>query len=161
MVNRGMTRSRGPARLPVLVKLAPDLSGEQMDAAVDLALDRGLGGVIVSNTTLSARRPPLAPRAHRPRGRPVGVRLRERSTAPVRRVAERAEGRLIVVGVGGVFDADDAWQKLAAGASLVEVYTGLVYGGPGTARSIAAGLIARMDREGIRHISEIVGSASA
>jgi dihydroorotate dehydrogenase len=65
----------------------------------------------------------------------------------------------VVVGVGGVFTADDAWDKLAHGASLVQVYTGFVYGGPGTARAIAAGLLARMDREGVGHVSEIVGSA--
>jgi dihydroorotate dehydrogenase len=158
-VNRGMARTRGPARLPVLVKLAPDLSDEQVDAAVDLALDRGLGGAIVSNTTLARTglRSPAALAARE--GGLSGAPLRERSTALVRRVAERAAGRLVVVGVGGVFDADDAWEKLAAGASLVQVYTGLVYGGPATARTIAAGLLARMDREGIRNISEIVGSA--
>jgi dihydroorotate dehydrogenase len=160
MVNRDMTRARGPARLPVLVKLAPDLSGEQVDAAVDLALDRGLGGVIVSNTTLARDGLRSPPELTAREGGLSGAPLRERSTALVRRVAERAGGRLVVVGVGGVFDADDAWQKLAAGASLVQVYTGLVYGGPGTARSIAAGLLARMDREGVRHISEIVGSST-
>ncbi len=76
----------------------------------------------------------------------------------VRRVARRAEGDLVVIGVGGVFTADDAWDKLAAGASLVQLYTGFVYGGPCTARTIAAGLVARMDREGVAHVSEIVGS---
>ena len=158
-VNRGMARTRGPARRPLLVKLAPDLSDEQVDAAIDLALDRGLGGAIVSNTTLArdGLRSPAELTAHE--GGLSGAPLRERSTALVRRVAERAGGRLVVVGVGGVFDADDAWQKLAAGASLVQLYTGLVYGGPGTARSIAAGLLARMDREGVGHIGEIVGSA--
>jgi len=80
-------------------------------------------------------------------------------SAMVGRVAARAAGRLVVVGVGGVFTADDAWEKLAAGASLVQVYTGFVYGGPGTARAIASGLLARMDREGVGHVSEIVGSA--
>ena len=160
-VNRGLTRSRGPARLPVLVKLAPDLAGEQVDAVVDLALDRGLGGVIVSNTTLARDGLRSPPELTAREGGLSGAPLRERSTALVRRVAERAGGRLIVVGVGGVFDADDAWQKLAAGASLVQVYTGLVYGGPGMARSIAAGLLARMDREGVRYVGEIVGSGLA
>ena len=74
------------------------------------------------------------------------------------RVAARAAGRLVTVGVGGIFTADDAWEKLAAGASLVQLYTGFVYGGPGAARAIAAGLLERMDREGVRHVSEIVGS---
>ncbi len=67
----------------------------------------------------------------------------------------------MVVGVGGVFTADDAWEKLAAGASLVQVYTGFVYGGPGTARAICRGLIERMDREGVAHVGEIVGSAAS
>ncbi len=67
----------------------------------------------------------------------------------------------MVVGVGGIFTADDAWEKLAAGASLVQLYTGFVYGGPGTARAIADGLLARMDREGVGHVSEVVGTALA
>jgi dihydroorotate dehydrogenase len=76
----------------------------------------------------------------------------------VRRVAARASGALFVIGVGGVFTADDAWEKLAAGASLVQVYTGFVYGGPHTPRAIASGLLARMDREGVGSVAEIVGS---
>lgn len=158
-VDRGLARARGGAPRPLLVKLAPDLEPRQVDAVVDLALERGLAGVIVANTTLSreglASPPALTQRA----GGLSGAPLRERSTALVRRVAERAAGALVVVGVGGVFTADDAWEKLAAGASLVQVYTGFVYGGPTTPRSIAGGLLARMDREGVTHISEIVGSA--
>jgi dihydroorotate dehydrogenase len=74
-------------------------------------------------------------------------------------VARRAGGGLVVVGVGGILTADDAWEKLAAGASLVQVYTGLVYGGPGTARAIAAGLAQRMRREGAATLAEVRGRA--
>jgi dihydroorotate dehydrogenase len=84
--------------------------------------------------------------------------LRERATSFVARVAARAAGRLVVVGVGGIFTADDAWEKLAAGASLVQLYTGFVYGGPGTPRAVAGGLLERMDREGVGHVSELVGA---
>jgi dihydroorotate dehydrogenase len=141
------------------VKIAPDLEGDQVDAVVDLALARGLAGMIVSNTTLS-REGLTSPEALTGQsGGLSGAPLRDRATALVERVARRAGGRLVVVGVGGVFTADDAWDKLAHGASLVQVYTGFVYGGPGTARAIAAGLLARMDREGVGHVSEIVGSA--
>lgn len=150
-------RMPGAAR-PVLVKLAPDLEPGQADAAVDLALDRGLAGVVVANTTLSRDGLVSPPALTGREGGLSGAPLRARSTEMVRRVAARAEGRLVVIGVGGVFTADDAWEKLAAGASLVQVYTGFVYGGPGTARAIAAGLLARMDREGVRHVSEVVGS---
>jgi len=154
-----MTAGRAGAAPPVLVKLAPDLAPDQADAAVDLAVERGLAGVIVSNTTLSRDGlvSPAEMTAHE--GGLSGAPLRARATEMVRRTAERAAGRLVVVGVGGVFTADDAWEKLAAGASLVQVYTGFVYGGPGTARTIAAGLLARMDAEGVGHVSEIVGGA--
>jgi dihydroorotate dehydrogenase len=158
-VNRGLARARGGAPRPVLVKLAPDLEPAQVDAAVDLALERGLAGVIVANTTLSReglRSPPLLTSLE---GGLSGAPLRERATALVRRAARRAGGALVVVGVGGVFTADDAWEKLTAGASLVQVYTGFVYGGPGTPRAIAAGLLERMDREGVAHVSEIAGAA--
>jgi dihydroorotate dehydrogenase len=142
---------------PLLVKLAPDLAPEAVDEAVDLALERGLAGVVVGNTTLSRkglRSPaPLAAEAGGLSGRP----LRARSTELVRRVAERAAGRLAVVGVGGVFTADDAWEKLAAGAALVQVYTGFVYGGPRTAWRLNRGLLARMEREGARSLDEIPG----
>jgi dihydroorotate dehydrogenase len=157
-VNRRLGRAHALPPRPVLIKIAPDLAPEQVDAAVDLARERGAAGVIVSNTTLAreglASPPELAGRE----GGLSGAPLRERATEMVRRVARRAEGDLVVVGVGGVFTADDAWDKLAAGASLVQLYTGFVYGGPCTARTIAAGLVTRMDREGVAHVSEIVGS---
>lgn len=156
--NRRQARALGGDPRPVLVKLAPDLEPIQVDAAVDLALERDLAGVVVANTTVSraglASPAPLAGRA----GGLSGAPLRERATTLVARVASRAAGRLVVVGVGGVFTADDAWEKLAAGASLVQLYTGFVYGGPRTARAIAEGLLARMDREGVAHVSEVVGS---
>jgi dihydroorotate dehydrogenase len=157
-VNRREARAAGRGVRPVLVKLAPDLEPAQLDAAVDLALERGLAGVIVANTTVSREglRSP-ARLALRPGGL-SGAPLRDHATTLVGRVAARAAGRLVVIGVGGVFTADDAWEKLAAGASLVQLYTGLVYGGPRTARAIAAGLLERMDREGVGHVSEVVGA---
>jgi dihydroorotate dehydrogenase len=142
----------------VLVKLAPDLQPAQVDAAVDLALERGLAGVVVANTTVSRDGLRSPRRLVSLSGGLSGAPLRDHATRLVGRVAARAAGRLVTVGVGGIFTAGDAWEKLAAGASLVQLYTGFVYGGPGTARTIAAGLLERMDREGVRHVSEIVGS---
>ena len=158
-VNARLARAHGLPPRPVLVKLAPDLAPDQADAAVDLARERGLAGVIVSNTTLSRDGLASPPELASQQGGLSGAPLRDRATDMVRRVARRAGGDLVVIGVGGVFTADDAWDKLAAGASLVQVYTGFVYGGPSTARDIAAGLIARMDREGVRHVSEIAAGA--
>ncbi len=144
---------------PVLVKLAPDLAPEDIDAVVDLAIARDVAGIIVTNTTLSREGLASALELSERPGGLSGAPLRARSTEIVGRVARRASGRLVVIGVGGIFTADDAWEKLAAGASLVQVYTGFVYGGPGTARAICRGLLDRMDREGIDRIGEIVGSA--
>jgi dihydroorotate dehydrogenase len=160
-MNRRAARAAGRAPRPVLVKLAPDLEPAQLDAAVDLALERGLAGVVVANTTVSRAGLRSPARLTQREGGLSGAPLRDRSTSLVKRVAARAAGRLVVVGVGGIFTADDAWEKLAAGASLVQLYTGFVYGGPGTPRAIADGLLARMDREGVRHVSEVVGTAIA
>jgi dihydroorotate dehydrogenase len=157
--NRRMARKHGGGPRPLLVKLAPDLEDAQLDAAVDLALERGLDGVIVTNTTLAREGLVSPPDLTREPGGLSGAPLRERATAMVRRVARRAGGGLVVVGVGGILTADDAWEKLAAGASLVQVYTGLVYGGPGTARAIAAGLAQRMRREGAATLAEVRGRA--
>jgi dihydroorotate dehydrogenase len=157
-VNRREARAADRGPRPVLVKLAPDLEPAQVDAAVDLALERGLAGVVVANTTLSREGLRSPGRLISRPGGLSGAPLREQATTLVARVAARAAGRLVVVGVGGIFTADDAWGKLAAGASLVQLYTGLVYGGPGTARAIAAGLLERMDREGVAHVSDVVGS---
>jgi dihydroorotate dehydrogenase len=77
----------------------------------------------------------------------------------MRLAARRAGGALVLVGVGGIMDADDAWQRIASGASLVEVWTGLVYRGPLIARDLTLGLMQRMRDEGASHISEVVGSA--
>lgn len=159
-VNRRRAAAAGADPRPVLVKIAPDLDTAQVDAVVDLALERGLAGVIATNTTV-ARAGLASP--ERLTSRPGGLSgkpLRDQATTLVARVAARAAGRLAVVGVGGIFTADDAWAKLAAGASLVQLYTGFVYGGPGTARSIAAGLLERMDREGVGHVSELAGAVT-
>ncbi len=157
-VNRRRAAAAGDAPRPVLVKIAPDLEAAQVDAVVDLALERGLAGVIVANTTVSRAGLTSPERLTSRPGGLSGAPLRERATTLVGRVAARAAGRLVVVGVGGIFTADDAWEKLAAGASLVQLYTGFVYGGPGTPRAIAGGLLERMDREGVGHVSELVGA---
>jgi len=86
-------------------------------------------------------------------GRP----LRARSTEVIRHLHRQTEGRLPLIGVGGIFDAVDAWEKITAGASLVQVYTGMVYEGPGVARQIVAGLRHRMEIAGVRGLQEVVG----
>ncbi|MEZ4392363.1 MAG: quinone-dependent dihydroorotate dehydrogenase [Polyangiales bacterium] len=145
--------------VPLLVKIAPDLADEDVDAVADLAVSLGIAGVVATNTTVrrDGLRDPEAARALGDGG-VSGAPVRARATAVVRRVHRRARGRLTVIGVGGVRDANDAWEKIAAGASLVQVYTGFVYEGPGAARRILEGLVTRMEREGVPELSSLVGA---
>jgi dihydroorotate dehydrogenase len=120
---------------PVLVKIAPDLAEEDIDAVVAAGEEEGTAGWIATNTTIDHS---SVPAGCDEQGGLSGEPLRERATRVVRRVAGRAT--CPVIGVGGVSDADSAREKLMAGASLVQLYTGLVYQGPGLPRRIARGL---------------------
>jgi dihydroorotate dehydrogenase len=120
--------------VPLLVKLAPDLEDAELDDALEAILRTGIDGVIATNTTVG-RAGLLSPRASETGGL-SGAPLRARSTALVRRICRVTEGRLPVIGVGGVFGPADAREKLEAGAALVQVYTGLVYEGPGLVKRI-------------------------
>jgi dihydroorotate dehydrogenase len=121
-------------RVPVLVKLAPDLTEQELEDAVGTIMERRMDGIVATNTTIE-RGGLLSANAVEGGGL-SGLPLRERSTTMVRQIAEFTQGALPIIGVGGVFTADDVKEKLDAGASLVQVYTGLVYRGPGLARSI-------------------------
>lgn len=155
-----MRRRDARPPMPLLVKLAPDLPDAQIEDAVDLAGELGLAGVVLTNTTISREglSDPGSSGAAQPGGL-SGPPVRARANAAVRVAARRASGELVIIGVGGIMDADDAWERMASGASLVEVWTALVYRGPLIARDITRGLIQRMRDEGVSHISEVTGSA--
>lgn len=121
-------------RVPLLVKISPDLTDPELDQALAAMLDTGIDGVIATNTTLS--RPGIVPSVQA--GGLSGRPLRERATQLVREVHRRSGGRLPIIGVGGIFSRADLEQKLEAGASLVQLYTGLVYQGPGLVRRLLA-----------------------
>lgn len=148
--------------VPLLVKLAPDLADDDVDAVVDLALAARLDGIVATNTTVrrDGLRDPERARALGDGGI-SGEPVRARATAVVARIFRRAGRALTIIGVGGVRTADHAWEKIAAGASLVQVYTGFVYEGPATARRIAEGLSARLDREGVASLDALVGRDAA
>jgi dihydroorotate dehydrogenase len=115
--------------LPVLVKIAPDLNERELDDALEAILAAGIDGVIATNTT--TRREGLRSPQGEQAGGLSGAPLMERSTAMIAAISRRTEGQLPIVGVGGVMNAQDARLKLDAGAALVQVYTGLIYAGPG------------------------------
>ncbi|HET9967017.1 MAG TPA: quinone-dependent dihydroorotate dehydrogenase [Streptosporangiaceae bacterium] len=136
----------GGRRVPLLVKIAPDLADADVDAVADLALELGLDGIIATNTTISrdGLASPPAEVAAAGAGGLSGPPLRDRSLAVLRRLRERAGDRLVLVAAGGIETPDDAWERLRAGATLVQAYTGFVYGGPLWPRQMHAGLAARM-----------------
>jgi dihydroorotate dehydrogenase len=119
-------------RVPLLVKIAPDLADADVDAIADLALELGLDGIVATNTTVSrdGLASPPAEVAAAGAGGLSGAPLRGRALAVLRRLRARAGDRLVLIAVGGIETGDDAWERMAAGATLVQAYTGFIYGGP-------------------------------
>jgi dihydroorotate dehydrogenase len=143
---------------PVLVKLSPDLDEAGLDGALDAAAGAGCAGFIATNTTL-ARPSSLRSTSHvGETGGLSGPPLRPRSLEVVRHVFRRLGGRLVVVGVGGVSDAESAWAFVRAGAMLVQAYTGFVYGGPSFAGDVLEGLSRKLDASGLRSLGQVAGS---
>ncbi|WP_299404987.1 quinone-dependent dihydroorotate dehydrogenase [Acaryochloris sp. IP29b_bin.148] len=147
---------------PLLVKIAPDLEWEDIAAIVDLAQAHQLAGIIATNTTIrrDLKTEQIAATGNAPRNEAGGISgapVRSRSTEVIRFIHQQTQGQLPIIGVGGIFTAEDAWEKLCAGASLLQVYTGWVYEGPWMVRRILAGLLAKMHEEGNPQLSEIVG----
>ncbi len=123
---------------PILVKIAPDLSDDELDDAVGVILDKGMDGIIATNTTLA--RDGLMSKNQGESGGLSGSPLKVRSEAVLRQVVKLVNGKVPIVSVGGIMNPDDAKKKLALGASLVQVYTGLVYRGPNLVKEIVEGI---------------------
>lgn len=149
----GAVRKAVVAR-PLFLKIAPDLTDEAVDEVVDVARACEADGLICTNTTLAR---PVAHRHAHEAGGLSGRPVFDRSTQVLRRAYRRCEGKLPLVGVGGVFDGEDAWRKIAAGASLVQVYTGFVYGGPGLVKRILDTLEEKITALGLDSVARAVG----
>ncbi|MEZ0074095.1 quinone-dependent dihydroorotate dehydrogenase [Planotetraspora sp. GP83] len=142
-------------RTPLLVKIAPDLADEDIDAVAELAVDLGLAGIIATNTTI-ARAGVSSTETGGLSGRP----LKQRSLEVLRRLRKKTGDRLTLVSVGGVEDVDDVWERLLAGATLVQGYTGLIYEGPLWASRIHRRLARRVRRHGYTTIREVIGKTA-
>ncbi|MFC0589853.1 quinone-dependent dihydroorotate dehydrogenase [Novosphingobium aquiterrae] len=148
--------SRGRHGPPVFLKVAPDLTPADIDAIARIAVDKRLGGLIVSNTTIS--RPVLhSPHAGETGGL-SGAPLRDLAQQRLRDFRKATGGALPLIGVGGIASADDAWARIRAGASLVQLYSAMAYAGPGIARTVTRGLARLMQRDGFATIAEAVGT---
>lgn len=144
---------------PLLVKLAPDLAPEELEQAVGAIMDSGIDGIIATNTTL--RRDGLTHPNAAEAGGLSGKPLAALSTEMIRRIYKMTEGKLPIVGCGGIFTAEDAYEKIRAGASLVQLYTSLIYEGPAVNRRIVRGLSALLKRDGFSRLADAVGVDAA
>jgi dihydroorotate dehydrogenase len=142
-------RDRLEPRVPLLVKVSPDLTEPELDDLLAVVTTCGVDGVIATNTTLSR-----AGLSHYENvsGGLSGAPLRTRATEIIRHIARRTAGKLPIIGVGGIADANDALEKIRAGASLIQIYTGLVYAGPALVGAINRGLVRACEREGVPNV---------
>jgi dihydroorotate dehydrogenase len=141
---------------PIFLKVAPDLGEGEPDQIVRVAIEHGIDAIIVANTTVS--RPPLKSGFAGEQGGLSGAPLKTLALKALRDFWDASGGKLPLIGVGGIASADDAWERIRAGASLVQLYSAMVYQGPGIARRIARGLAERLKREGFASVGEAVGS---
>jgi len=147
-----------PCAKPVFLKVAPDLESGEVDAIARVAIGGGLSAIIVANTTIT--RPLLRSRSAGEAGGLSGAPLRELAHKQLRAFRAATGGAIPLIAAGGIADADEAYRRIRAGASLVQLYSALVYQGPGLARRIARGLAERLRRDGFANVADAVGVES-
>ncbi|NEQ36776.1 MAG: quinone-dependent dihydroorotate dehydrogenase [Okeania sp. SIO3I5] len=151
---------------PILVKIAPDLENEALPSILDLIKEYKISGIIATNTTINREGlktkiiPVTGKLVTEEAGGISGTPLTKRSTEIIKFIWQETEGKLPIIGVGGIFTAEDAWDKITAGASLIQLYTGWVYQGPGIIKQILQGLLQKLDEHELNSISEAVGLAN-
>jgi dihydroorotate dehydrogenase len=147
---------RDPKGPPIFLKVAPDLGEGEPDQIVRVAIQHRVDAIIVANTTVS--RPPLKSRRGTEVGGLSGGPLKPLASKALREFRAASGGEIPLIGVGGIATAEDAWERIRAGASLVQLYTAMVYEGPGIARRIAHGLAERVRAAGFANIAEAIGT---
>ncbi len=148
---------------PILIKIAPDLEFSEIKTILDLATEYNLAGAIATNTTI--RRDGLKTKILKATGNPIeteaggisGLPVQKRSTEVIRFIYQETQGKLPIIGVGGIFTPQDAWDKIIAGATLLQVYTGWIYQGPWMVKEVLSGLLQRLESQNLSHISQAVG----
>lgn len=148
---------------PLLIKIAPDLTWEEIKEIIDLAQEYKLAGIVATNTTI--RRDGLTTKILEQTGKAIadeaggisGAPVRERSTEVIRFIYQETQGKIPIIGVGGIFDCGHAWEKITAGASLLQVYTGWIYEGPWLVPNVLQGLQEKLKETGLQHISQAIG----
>jgi dihydroorotate dehydrogenase len=142
---------------PVFVKIAPDMEFAQVDEIIDVVASANLTGIVATNATAFMREKLRSPHGREPGGL-SGRPITQRVTSFVAHIHQVTGGRLPIIGVGGIFDAQDAYDKIKAGAGAVQIYTGWIYEGPGAVKRINKGLLRLLERDGLKNISDAVGT---
>jgi len=155
------SRNKDLGTKPLLVKIAPDLTEAEIEEVVDIALRYDLDGIIATNTTISREDLNTTEIERLGAGGLSGRPLRKRATEVISTIYRYSKGKLPIVGVGGIFTSEDAFEKIAAGASLIQAYTGFVYGGPSFAHDVNIGLAGMLKERGFATLDDAVGSGHA
>jgi len=151
------------ANKPIFVKIAPDLEWEAIADIISLAKAYQIAGLIATNTTISRvglKTQIIEKTGQSPQEEGGGISgkpVRNRSTEVIRFIYEQTQGQMPIIGVGGIFSAEDAWEKITAGACLIQTYTGWIYEGPMMVRRILAGLLTKLEEKGLTSISQAIG----
>ena len=148
-------------KYPLLIKISPDLDWEDISAIINLAQQYQLAGLVATNTTIKK----TGLKTKQIRGNPLeeeaggisGLPLNERSTEIIRFIWQQTQGKMPIIGVGGIFTPEDAWAKISAGASLLQVYTGWIYQGPWMVKEILQGLVERLETKGFTKLTDAIG----
>lgn len=158
-----LLQTENTSQKPIFVKIAPDLEWEAIADIITLAKTYQLAGIIATNTTISRdklKTQVIEQTGKSPQSEAGGISgepLRDRSTEVIRFIWQQTQGQIPIIGVGGIFSPDDAWEKIIAGASLIQVYTGWIYEGPLMVSRILKGLLSHLEQSGLNSISEAVG----
>jgi len=156
--NRALAARVQTGAKPIFVKIAPDMEFSQVDEIIEVVLQTQLTGIIGTNATAFLREGLRSPHRREPgglSGRPITALV----TQFIAHIYQATQGQLPIIGVGGIFNAQDAYEKIQAGASAVQIYTGWVFEGPGAVKRINRGLLRLLERDGLKQISEAVGTS--
>ena len=158
-INKECSEREDNIEKPLLVKIAPELEDGFLEDIVKLVKKYKLSGIVATNTTVDRpeSKHTSSEKIYNEAGGLSGGPLKDKSTEIIRKIFRLTKGNIPIIGVGGIFTAEDAWNKITAGASIVQLYTGLVFEGPGIAKSIVKGLKKRVESEGFESISDAVG----
>ncbi|KAB2878560.1 quinone-dependent dihydroorotate dehydrogenase [bacterium] len=155
--NSRLSKISGQLPKPILVKIAPDLNLSQIDDVLQVIESTKISGIVATNTTIERNNLRSDPHLSKEAGGLSGKPLKKRSTEIVRHIYASTQGKILIIGVGGIFTGDDAFEKIKAGASLLQIYTGFIYEGPMVCKKINKRLIELVKRDGFKNITAVVG----